>query len=161
MRQRIITGLLFMFWVSIALAVFLLCSPASGEIQLDESTPNEVIAVQALIECFDCTDVIVRTEPWYTSLPVFVVYAEAAASFGECAVYPLMVALEDENPQVRTAAAIALEAIGPASIKAKPLLEEMLQSDNDRTKILACAIIRGIGPDAAELVDLVKEILYA
>jgi len=139
--------------------LLLLCSPASADIQLDEGIPNEVLAVQALIERFDDTDTIVRTEPWFQTLPVFVAYAEAAASFGDCAVDPLIEALQDENPQVRVAAAIALEAVGPASIKAKPLLEEMLQSDDDRTNILACAIIRGIGPGACELVDSVMTCL--
>ena len=141
------------------LLLLLLCLPAcNGEIQSETTAPNE--AVQTLIDRFDDTEIVVRTEPWYDTLPAFVVHAEAAASFGDCAVYLLMVALEDENPQVRTAAAIALEKIGPASIKAKPLLEEMLQSDDDHTNILACAIIRGIGPGAADLVDLVKELLY-
>lgn len=137
------------------LLLLLLCSPAFGEIQLDGGTPNEVLAVQALIEHFADTEVIIRTDPWYTSLPVFVVYAEAAASFGDCAVNPLIEALMDGNSQVCVAAAIALEAVGPAAIKAKPLLEEMLQSEDDRTNILACGIIRGIGPNAVELINSV------
>ena len=140
--------------------LLLLCSPAFAEIQLDEGTPNEVIAVQALIDRFGDTEIIIRTEPWFHTLPAFVIYAEAAASFGDCAVDPLIEVLKGYNPQVRTAAAIALEKVGPTAIEAKPLLEEMLQSDDDHTNILACAIIRGIGPDAVELVDLVKELLY-
>ncbi len=141
------------------LLLLLLCSPTFADIQLDEGTPNEVLAVQVLIERFGDTDIITRTEPWFTVVPVFVVYAEAAASFGNCAVDPLIVVLQDENLQVRVAAAFALEAVGPASIKAKLLLEEMLQSDDDFTITLACAIIRGIGPDAIELVDPVMTCL--
>jgi HEAT repeat protein len=141
------------------LVLLLLCAPAVAAvpvIELDEDTPNQVIAVEALIERFDDSDVIVRYVPWEHSLPAFVAYAEAVATFGDCAVGPLMVALQDENPQVRVAAAIALEAVGPAAIEAKPLLIEMLQSDDDRTNILACGIIRGIGPGAGELTDLLK-----
>lgn len=143
----------------IFLLLLLLCSPVFADIQMDEGTPNKVLAVQALIERFDNTETIVRTEPWLNTLPVFVVYAKAVASFGDCAVDPLIIALENENPQVRVAAAIALDEIGSASIKAKPLLEEMLQSEDDRTVIMACCIIRGIGPDAVELVELVMTCL--
>jgi HEAT repeat protein len=145
----------------IVLLLLLLCLPACLPMSNQmETLLADVAAVQALIEQFDDTEIITRMEPWYDTLPAFVVHAEAAASFGECAVDPLIVALRDENPQVRTAAAIALEAVGPAAIKAKPLLEEMLQSDIDHTNILACAIIRGIGPGAADLVDLVRARLH-
>jgi len=141
----------------LVLLLLLLCAPAVAAIpviELDEDTPNQVIAVEALIERFDDPDVIVRYVPWEHSLPAFVAYAKAAATFGDCAVGPLMVSLQDENPQVRVAAAIALEAVGPAAIEAKPLLIEMLQSDDDRTIILACGIIRGIGPEAGGFTDL-------
>ncbi len=137
------------------LVLLLLCTPASAlttiTIELDEDTPNQVIAVEALIERFDDPNVIVRYVPWFQTLPAFVAYAEAVATFGDCAVDPLIVVLKNENPQVRIAAAIALEAIGPAAIKAKPLLIEMLQSNDDHINILACSIARGIGPEAGGL----------
>lgn len=128
--------------------LLLLCVPACN-------TSKDLITIQALIDRFDDTEIIVTAKPWYQTRPAFVDHAEAVAEFGDCAVDPLIKVLEDENLQVRVAAAIALEAIGPASIEAQPQLEQMLQSDDDRTNILACGIIRGIGPDAAELVDLV------
>ena len=149
------------FTMRFLLALLLLCVPAcGGSTQSETTAPSKVAAVQALIDRFDDTEIVVRTEPWYDTRPAFVDHAEAVAAFGDCAVDPLIVALEDENPQVRVAAAVALEIIGPAAIKAKPLLEEMLQSDDDRTNILACGIIRGIGgPDAIELTDLVMTLL--
>jgi len=131
------------------LLLLLLCVPVFGD------TSNDVVAIQALIDRFDDTEIIITTEPWYQTRLAFVDHAEAVAEFGECAVDPLIKVLEDENLQVRVAAAVALEKIGPAAIKASPLLREMLQSDDDRTNILACGIIRGIGPGALELVDLV------
>jgi len=149
------------FTMRFLFALLLLCIPAcGGDNQSETTTPNEVVTVQALIDRFDDTEIVVRTEPWYDTRPAFVDHAEAVAAFGDCAVDPLIVALEDENPQVRVAAAVALEMIGPAAIKAKPILEEMLQSDDDRTNILACGIIRGIGgPDAIELTELVVTLL--
>jgi len=137
----------------IALLLMLLATPVYG----NANTPDDVMAVQALIEKFDTPGIVV-TEDGRT-VPAFVVYAEAVAAYGDCAVDPLIVALEEEG-QVRVAAAIALDMIGPASIKAKPQLVVLLNSSVDRDNILACGVIRGIGSSAAELVPLVREQLY-
>lgn len=140
-----------------ALVVLLLCVPVYGEdIILDANTPNEVLAVQVLIEKFDSLDIVIRTKP-RGMIPAFVIYAEAAAFFGDCAVDPLIKALGEES-QIRVAAAIGLEAIGPAAIKATPQLIVML-AGSDRDNILACGIIRGIGPDAVKLVPLLRPLL--
>jgi HEAT repeat protein len=117
---------------------------------LDENTPNEVLAVQALIDCFDDTDYVFRVDPVLETVPTFAIYAEAAASFGACAVDPLIEALGGSR-QSRVAAAIGLEACGPLAIKARPELLKMFENDG-RDSILACAIIRGIGPGAKEFV---------
>ena len=168
------------FTMRFLLALLLLCVPACdgstpvdvGSLKVDlDAGPSkddlvavkalkDLVAIQALIDRFDDTEVIVGTEPWYDTRPVFVDHAKAVAAFGDRAINPLIVALEDENPQVRVAAALALEIIGPAAIKAKPILEKMLQSDDDHVNILACGIIRGIGgPDAIELTELVMTLL--
>ena len=140
--------------------VLLLVSPAFGEeIRLDADTPNEVLAVQALIERFDDTDYVFRTDPLLEVVPAFAIYAEAAASFGECAINPLIQAL-DGSRQSRVAAAIGLAAIGPLAIKARPQLIEMLETGG-RDSILACAIIQGIGPDAKEFVPQLRLLLAA
>lgn len=141
-------------------ALLLLCTPAFGQdIVVDNELPNATIVAEALIDRFDEPGWVIRPDPMCESLPLFAVYAEGVASFGEAAVDPLIVALEDENPQVRIAAAIALDKIGPPALKASPVLEKMLRSDDDRTNILACGIIRGIGPDAAWLTELVIPLL--
>lgn len=138
----------------------LLCVPVYGEeIILDVNTPNEVLAVQVLIDHFDTTDVIVRTDPWMSITPAFAIYAELVASYGECAVDPLIKVLGEEG-QIQVAAAIGLEAVGPAAIKAIPQLIEMLESSSNTDNILACGIIRGIGPYAVELVPLLQKQLH-
>lgn len=112
-------------------------------------TPDEVLAVQALIEKFDNANTVTGAD--------FVTFAKAIVSFGECAVDPLIEALGKEG-QIRVAAAVGLEAIGPAAIKATPQLIEMLGASG-RDNILACGIIRGIGPGAVELVPLLRTLL--
>jgi len=120
------------------------------------NTSDDVHAVQALIEKFD-TPGFVDVE-YRGTIPVFVIYAEEAATYGECAVEPLIEALEEEG-QVRVAAAIALDIIGPAAIKAKPQLLVLFASDSDRDNILACGICRGIGSGAVELVPQLRLLL--
>jgi HEAT repeat protein len=137
--------------------LLLLVAPVYGENIVLDDTPNEVVAVQALIDRFDDTTLVIRTDV-YAVTPAFVIYAEAAASFGDCAVDPLIAAL-DEGGQIRLAAAIGLQAVGPAAIKAKPFLIEMLASQSDRENILACGIIQGIGPNAVELVPQLRKLL--
>ena len=52
------------FTMRFLLALLLLCVPAcGGDSQLETTAPNEVAAIQALIDRFDDTEVIVRTEP--------------------------------------------------------------------------------------------------
>ncbi len=147
------------------LLLLLMCIPVYGEeIILDENTPNDVLAVRALIEKFDSGDIVVRTEPFVTYTPAFVAYAESVATFGECAVDPLRDALHIgatiENKQVRTAAAIALAGVGPAAMRAEPEIQALLDSTDDRDNILACGIIQGIGPDASTLVGSLRTLLY-
>ena len=129
-----------------------------GYTVLNVNTPD-VLSVQDLIDNFDSTEIITETEPWVSTTPAFVIYAELAASFGECAVDPLIEALNGEG-QIRVAAAIGLEAVGPAAIKATPQLIEMLEGTNDHDNILACGIIRGIGSDAVKLVPLLQKQLH-
>lgn len=130
------------------IVLLLLAAPVYGGI-LAANTPDEVLAVQVLIEKFDNANTVTRTD--------FVTFAKAIASFGECAVDPLIEALGKEG-QIRVAAAVGLEAVGPAAIKATPQLIEMLDA-SDRDNILVCGIIRGIGPDAVKLVPLLRTLL--
>jgi len=141
------------------IVLLLLCALVYGGYTIDVSTSNDVLAVQGLIANFDSTEIITETEPWVSTTPAFVTYAELAASYGDCAVDPLIEALGEEG-QIRMAAAIGLEAVGPAAIKAKPQLVEMLESSSDLDNILACGIVRGIGSDAVELVLLLQKQLH-
>jgi len=122
------------------------------------NTPEDVLAVRALIEKFD-TPGLVDIEGRGT-IPAFVVYAEKVAAYGNCAVDPLIEALGEEG-QVRVAAAIALDMIGPAAIKAAPQVIELLGSSVDRDNILGCGIVRGIGRGAVKLVPHLLPLLGA
>jgi HEAT repeat protein len=154
----------------VLILLLLLVSPAFGDnIFLDENTPNEVLAVRLLVDHFSDTGYVIRTEPrvdnskgpgyvispgpWLKYTPAFVVYADLAAAYGDCAVAPLIEALEEDG-QIRMAAAVGLEKIGPTAMRAKPQLIEMLNSSSVTDNILACGIIRGIGPDAVEFTSL-------
>ena len=149
------------FVTLLLLLLLLLCVLIyGGYTVLNVSTPDGVLAVQGLIANFDSTEIITETEPWVSTTPAFVIYAESAASYGDCAVDPLIEAL-GEKGQIRMAAAIGLEAVGPAAIKAKPQLIEMLESSSDLDNILACGVVRGIGPGAVALTPLLQKLLHS
>jgi len=140
--------------------LLLVSTVVRGEnIILDQTTPNEALAVQVLIDQFENTDIVIRREPWLTTKPVFVIYAEAAASLGEVAIDPLIEAL-DGSRQTRIGAAVGLGAIGSASIRTEFKLHRMLMGNDSFDRILACGIIRGIGPDAFILVDSLRLCLH-
>ena len=134
------------------------------------SQPADTVAVEALIAQFDSTDILIRTDEdgcMMTAIPSFVAYAEAAAKLdGAAPILAEILAGETpdglpRSPQARIAASVALEAIGPEAMIAEPTLREMLASPLPRENIMALAIIRGIGPDAAPLLGHVRTLLHA
>lgn len=137
--------------------LLLLTAPVYGG-EITPNIPEDVLAVRALIEKFD-TPGFVDVEGRGT-IPAFALYAEEVATYGECAVDPLIEALGEEG-QIRVAAAIALDIIGPASIKATPQIIKLLGSTVDRDNILGCGICRGIGRDAVGLVPQLLPLLDA
>jgi HEAT repeat protein len=169
------------FFLLLILAILLIvlfgCAPANAQgplgvdrgpqeitVPLAEST--DTLAVQALIEKFDSPDVLIRTDDegyMMTTVPAFACYAEACAKL-DGAVPILRGVLADihqSSYQRRLGAAIALEAAGPEAVEVLPLLEVMLERPDVRENIMALAIIRGIGPDAASLLSPVRTLLYA
>ncbi len=136
------------------LLLLLLVSPVFGA-----DTTNEVSSVQVLIDRFDDTGFVYIADPVWDTVPNFVSYAKEAASFGECAIDPLIEALGGSR-QSRLAAAIGLEAVGPLAIRARSKLIEMFENGG-RDSILVCGIIRGIGPNATEFVPQLRPLLSA
>ncbi|MHC4296522.1 MAG: HEAT repeat domain-containing protein [Planctomycetota bacterium] len=138
-----------------------------ADVTLDEHVPNDVVAIQALIGHFGDPGFIVRTEPWLQVTPKFVAYAEAVAKLDGCV--PLLAELlvvpevpdSDIGVQVRVAAAIALEAVGPDAIQANVVIRDMLRINSHRDNILACGIIRGIGPGAIDLLPELRTLLHS
>lgn len=148
------------------------CNSQTITIPLDTST--DTLAVQVLIEKFESTDYILRTDDeghMMAIVPAFACYAQACAKLDGAA--PILTeVLAGGTPtangpsmvysqQARVAAAIALEAIGPEAMVAWPTLAIMLHSPQERENIVALAVIRGIGPEAASLLTSVRTLLYA
>lgn len=77
---------------------------------------------------------------------------------GKEAVPELIKALEDEDPEVRSAAAVALGQIGPDAKTAVPNLIWALSDRETEVRMYAALGLRGIGPDAK---DAVPELLRA
>ncbi len=88
-------------------------------------------------------------------------YAEALGKMGSVAAasFPALVeSLQDRNRAVRTAAILALAAIGPAS-ETVPLITTRLRDMDPRVQCAAAATLGKIGPDAATAVPPLVELL--
>ncbi|MHC4302787.1 MAG: HEAT repeat domain-containing protein, partial [Planctomycetota bacterium] len=151
------------------------------EIVLHPCQPDDLLAIEVLVEKFDSPDVVYRLDADGCVIgvqPAFVNYALAAAKL-EGAASRMTAVLSGGGPapgqappalteqrftwQQRVAAGCALEAIGPEAIVAEPVLREMLEGPrrckplpSDGEIILALGVIRGIGPDAAPLLEPVR-----
>jgi len=151
----------------VMLVIVLLISGAvfGGERIVPLEKPADTIAVETLIAQFDSQDVILRTDAdgcLMYAIPAFSCYAEACAKLDGCV--PLLIDVFDDpasSEQKRLAAACALEAVGPDAMQAEPLLRLLLESPDVGDNIMALAIIRGVGPDAASLLSPVRTLLYA
>ena len=154
--------------VAFILAVLVTAIPTAGaaEIVITDTTPNESIAAQALIDQFDSPDYIVRYEPLFEVVPAFAIYAEAAAKLDGAAPLLTMVLANDMDSlqyskQARVAAATGLAACGPKAVVALPLLRRMMAPSCRGENIMALAVMQGIGPDAATLLEPARTLLYA
>jgi len=147
--------------------ILLLAALATGEeivVPLTEST--DTLAISALVEQFDSPDLIIRTDAdgcMMTTIPAFACYAEACAKLdgAPLAMAKVLCGKSGYSEQSRTAAAVALEAIGPEAMVAEPTLRRLLASPQMRDNIMALAIIRGIGSDAESLLGPVRTLLHA
>lgn len=83
-------------------------------------------------------------------LPLLFVTSVKAEEF---ALEDIITQLQNDDPEVRVEAAIALAKIGPEAIAAEPVLKEMLRGNNELDNALACGIIQGIGGRAVNLID--------
>lgn len=84
---------------------------------------------------------------------------DALARIGGDAVDPLIAALSDAEPAVRTAAAKALAAIGPDASRATPALMRALDDRDDRVRVAAARALGQIGPAAHEAIPALLQVL--
>lgn len=84
---------------------------------------------------------------------------DALARIGGDAVGPLVQALNDPEPAVRTAAARALAAIGPEASQATPALMQALDDRDHQVRVAAARALGQIGPAAHEAVPALLQVL--
>lgn len=84
---------------------------------------------------------------------------DALARIGGDAVDPLIAALSDAEPAVRTAAAKALAAIGPDASRATPALMRALDDRDERVRVAAARALGQIGPAAHEAIPALLQVL--
>lgn len=75
------------------------------------------------------------------------------------AAYPLLEALKDPDPTMRTRAARRLGELRPAPIEAVPLLAEMLTDKDKELRTAAAGALGGFGPDAREAIPALTRAL--
>lgn len=92
-------------------------------------------------------------------LPHWQLAALALGEYGEAAMPHLLKALQSDNTQVCSGAAIAAYRIGPAAKDAVPLLIQVLEKDDPATRRYMLHGLLGIGPEAKAAVPAAVKML--